>query len=604
MRLLIAPRAHRHGRLIGAVRTLALAALAAWSLVAVTAANASTPADAGSMTVAPGSATAGSSANAFAFTYAAPAGSRTQALLVMTFPAGFTWPQIRDTKGPGYVAFPASRCRAVGPAVVRLGKSSFVLASIDCPSGATLTLTYAGGGTKVTVPSAAGTYPFTTDVVLGNPFRVVKLQPTPSIVIGSSNTDTTPPQLGFVSPADGARLPTSSVTVLVDASDASGIHDVAIDGAPAALVGRHYQSTVALSPGANTIVAVATDGAGNTTTSSIGVHSNVVAPGLAITSPADGTLTASATTAVMGTASAADPADTHLSVTVDGHAATVTGGTFAATVPLAEGGNTIDVVATDGYGLTSTRHVPVVRDSVPPVISVAGVSDGEYSAAAAVTPSFGATDAHLATVSATLDGSRFVSGSPVSAEGTHVLHVSATDTPGNASSATVTFTLDRTTPTIDLDAPAEGSYRRDPATISFDAADANPATVSATLDGAAFTNGGTVTEEGTHVVHVTAADRAGNHASVTRTFTIDRTAPELSVASPRDGALVAGSSVTVFGDVSDISPVDVTVNGAPAPVGGGTFSAIVGLVDGENTITVVATDAAGNSSTVTLTVFH
>ena len=604
MRLLIDPQIHRHGRRIGTVRTLALAAFAAWSLVAVTAANASTSADAGSMTVAPASATAGSSANAFAFTYAAPAASRTQAVLVMTFPAGFTSPQIRDPKGPGHLAFVASRCRAVGPAVVRLGKSSLVLASIDCPAGATITLAYGGGGTKVTVPGTAGTYPFTTDVVLGNPFRVVRLRPTPSIVIGSSNTDTTPPQLSFVSPADGARLPASSVTVVVDASDASGIHDVAIDGAPATLVGGHYQANVALGPGANSIAAVATDGAGNTTISSIVVRSNVVAPDLAITSPADGTLTASATTGVTGTASAADPADTHLVVTVDGHAATITGGTFAATVPLAEGGNTIDVVATDGYGLSSTRHISVVRDSTPPVIAVTGVSDGQYSAAAAVTPAFGATDAHLATVSATLDGNPFVSGSPVSAAGIHVLHVSAADTLGNAASATVTFTLDRTTPTIDLDAPAEGSYRTDPTTISFQAADANLATVSATLDGAAFTSGDTVSAEGNHVVVVTATDRAGNEASVTRNFTIDRTAPELGVASPRDGALIAGSSVTVFGDVSDLSPVSVTVNGVATPVSGGTFSRIVSLVDGENTITVVATDAAGNTSTVTLTVFH
>ena len=182
--------------------------------------------------------------------------------------------------------------------------------------------------------------------------------------------------------------------------------------------------------------------------------------------------------------------------------------------------------------------------------------------------------------------------------------MSAADTLGNASSATVTFRLDRTTPTIDLDALAEGSYRPNSATISFDAADANLAAVVATINGAAFTSGDTVTDEGIYVLVVTATDRAGNEASVTRTFTIDRTPPVLSVASPRDGALIAGSSVTVFGDVSDLSPVSVTVNGAPAPVSDGTFSRIVSLVDGENTITVVATDAAGNSSTVTLTVLH
>lgn len=604
MRLPIAPRTHRHGRRLGAVRAIALAIVAGWSLIAVAAANASTPADVGSIGVAPASADAGSRGNAFTFTYAASAGSRIKAVLAMTFPSGFTTPQVRQPNGPGYVAFAASRCRALGPAVVRLGRNSVLLASIDCPAGETLRLAYGGGGTKVTVPGAAGTYTFSTELVLGDPVRMVKLRPAPSIVIQPSGTDTTPPQLSFVSPADGARLAASSVTVLVDATDASGLHDVTIDGAPAARVGGHYESTVSLSPGANTIAAVATDGAGNTATSSIGVRSNIVAPDLTLTSPADGTITASTTIGVTGTVSAADPTDTHLAVTVDGHPATITGGTFAATVPLAEGDTTIDVVATDGYGLSSTRQVSVVRDSVPPVISVSGVADGQYSNAALVSPSFGASDAHPAVVSATLDGSPFLSGSPVTAEGTHVLHVSATDTAGNASNATVTFTLDRTTPTIDLDAPADRAYLPGPVTLTFDAADANLAAVGATLNGAAFASGDTVTDEGTYVLVVTATDRAGNEASATRTFTIDRTPPVLSVASPRDGALIAGSSVTLFGDVSDASPVVVTVNGVAARAGGGTFSAIVSLVDGENTITVVATDAAGNSSTVTLTVFH
>jgi hypothetical protein len=558
------------------------------------------------MSVAPGSAVAGSRSNAFTFTYAAPAGSRIQALLALTFPSGFTRPQVRVPNGPGFVSFSPSRCRTAGPFVFHIGNRSVLLAPMDCPAGATVGLVYAGGGTKVTVPSTPGTYTFRAELVLCNPTRVVKLLPAPAIDVKSSDpgTDTTPPQLSFVSPAAGARLAASSVTVVVDAADASGIQGVTIGGAPATLAGGHYQSTVALSPGANTIAAVATDGAGNTTTSSIGVRSNVVAPGLAITAPTNGTITAAATILVTGTASAADPSDSNLGVTVEGLPATINGGTFSATVPLAEGDTTIDVVARDGYGLTSTRHVSVVRDSVPPVISVSGVVDGQYSDAASVSPTFSATDDHLATLSATLDGSPYASGSPVTAEGTHVLVVSATDAAGNASTANVTFTLDRTPPVIDLDAPSNGAYTRHPVTITFEATDANLDAVAATLDGAAFASGDTVTDEGPHVLNVTASDLAGNVTTVTTTFTIDSTAPGLTVASPRDGALIAGSSVTVFGDVSDASPVTVTVNGLPAPVTGGTFSRIVSLVAGENTITVFATDAAGNDSTVTLTVFH
>ena len=60
---------------------------------------------------------------------------------------------------------------------------------------------------------------------------------------------------------------------------------------------------------------------------------------------------------------------------------------------------------------------------------------------APVTPVVTITDAHPDVQAVTLDGLAFASGTTVSAEGAHVLAVHAADAAGNASDATVHFSI-------------------------------------------------------------------------------------------------------------------------------------------------------------------
>jgi len=76
----------------------------------------------------------------------------------------------------------------------------------------------------------------------------------------------------------------------------------------------------------------------------------------------------------------------------------------------------------------------------------------------------------------------------------------------------------------------------------------------------------------------------------------------LTISEPKNGAILTESHVTVSGTVSDLKAT-VTVNGIEVEVEGGsldvptslslvspfTFSADIKLIEGENTITVVAT---------------
>lgn len=144
------------------------------------------------------------------------------------------------------------------------------------------------------------------------------------------------------------------------------------------------------------------------------------------------------------------------------------------------------------------------------------------------------------------------------------------------------------------------------------------AVAAANITHTTITNGYSVTytpsaalSDGSHTVTINCKDHDGNAAAEkSTTYTVDTVPPTLNVTSPADGLITAASSVTVAGTTNDAtsSPVVITIslNGTDQgaiPVGtGGTFSKVVTLKKGSNTIIVKAKDAAGKESSVTRTV--
>jgi len=112
--------------------------------------------------------------------------------------------------------------------------------------------------------------------------------------------------------------------------------------------------------------------------------------------------------------------------------------------------------------------------------------------------------------------------------------------------------------------------------------------------------------DGNHSATFSASDNDGNDASgVTIVFTVDTVAPTLDVTSPADNSITNNPTCTVAGTTNDAmsSPVTVKINGVSATVAAdGTFSKDITLTEGVNTLTIVATDTAGKSTTVTRTV--
>lgn len=112
----------------------------------------------------------------------------------------------------------------------------------------------------------------------------------------------------------------------------------------------------------------------------------------------------------------------------------------------------------------------------------------------------------------------------------------------------------------------------------------------------------TTMADGPHTILVMASDYDGNIAnSAGSSIVVDTVPPVLTITSPEDNLVTNQDTVTVSGTTNDATsgPVTLKINEVPVTVQeNGTFTYEFTLTEGDNTITIVATDSAGKSSTV------
>lgn len=172
----------------------------------------------------------------------------------------------------------------------------------------------------------------------------------------------------------------------------------------------------------------------------------------------------------------------------------------------------------------------ITLDTIPP--NVNGVIDSvSYNSDVTITFNEG---------TATLNGAAFVSGTQVTLEGTYTLLV--TDAAFNVT--VVGFAIDKTAPIVH--GVEQGKVYNSGRTIIFNEG-------TATLNGAAFTSGTPVMQDGTYTLIVT--DIAGNVTTVT--FTIDKTAPTGSISISNGALTTTTPSVTLNLTGVDISPIQM-----------------------------------------------
>nr|WP_154641275.1 Ig-like domain-containing protein [Burkholderia cenocepacia] len=449
------------------------------------------------------------------------------------------------------------------------------------------------------------------------------------VTIGGATSDTTP-TLGGTAEA-GSRVSVYDGTTLLGTTtaDSSGKWT--------------FTPTTGLGEGAHSITVTATDAAGNVSAPSAAFELTIDT-----TAPALPTVNATDGTSLSGTAEAG--ATVNIDTNGDGTPdATVTADpsgvwTYTPSTPLPIG-TVIGVTATDAAGNTGpSASVTVTGDTTAPAAPIIGTVTDDVGSVVGAIISGGSTDDATPTLSGTAEAGSTVSVydgttllgtttadpsgnwtfTPTTAlgEGAHSLTVTATDTAGNVSVPSTAFdlTIDTTAPALPTVNATDGTSLSGTAeagaTVNIDTnGDGTPdATVTADPSGAWTYTPSTPLPIGT-VIGVTATDAAGNTGpSASVTVTGDTTAPAAPiVVSVTDdvgsivGLLTTGATTddttpTLAGTAEAGSTVSVydgtTLLGTTTadPSGNWTFTPTTALGEGAHSLTVTATDTAGNVS--------
>jgi hypothetical protein len=399
---------------------------------------------------------------------------------------------------------------------------------------------------------------------------------------GQFRVDLTNPTLAFTTPAAGAYLATKTPGVSVSYADDVALDlttlEVQVNGValPAGSITAAATSATivagTLDEGPNQITASIRDAGGNTASAAVAFNVDVTAPALTIAQPAAGARIGSRDVTVTLTWSDAQgivPATA--AATIDGTASplnTNDDGATAQLTALADGSHTFSASVKDRAGNRGSATVTFIVDTTLPVINVvappagANINDNTPQIdltyndnAGVVTDSLkvkvNATDqTALFTKTATSATGQVTTALP---EGTTSVAAEIRDTTGNVGATTSSFRVDTIAPTGTIDAPLARVNSATPlVTVSY--ADAgsgiDPTSVALTVDGAAVSgvlsagpdsaSGALLTPltDGPHTLQVTFADRAGNPATLSTSFTVDTVLPQLAVAVPANGTFV------------------------------------------------------------------
>jgi hypothetical protein len=194
-------------------------------------------------------------------------------------------------------------------------------------------------------------------------------------------------------------------------------------------------------------------------------------------------------------------------------------------------------------------------------------------------------------------------GTIVSTEGKNqIVQGTVSDKAGNLNTGAASINLDKTPPVVNIASPVSGTVVHTPlAAIAGSATDALSGIAAVRCNGVAATIIGTSFAcsqsliQGINSIEIDVTDVAGNTTSTSTSVAFVRF-PQIKITSPAQSALFNQSPITVSGTLDDPS-AQVTVNGITAPVSGSSFLATVPVQEGISTITAVATNADGSTTT-------
>jgi hypothetical protein len=246
--------------------------------------------------------------------------------------------------------------------------------------------------------------------------------------------------------------------------------------------------------------------------------------------------------------------------------------------------------------------------TVPDTTLTGGPAEASFTSARTATFTLGTTQpGNVGTYVCTLNGTTLPCTTTLSLsalpEGAKTLSVQAKDPSGNLdpTASTRSWTVDATPPVTTLsNGPANGS-RTNSRSATF-AISTNEVFTSRTckLNGTLLACGGASIAlsglaDGKYTLSATSTDRAGNiGTSVSRTWTVDTDPPTTKLTGgPAEGSISSTTTATFVLASDEAGTFACRLDGVALPCTSGSLT-VVGLKDGGHTLSVRATDAAGN----------
>ncbi|HUI92188.1 MAG TPA: Ig-like domain-containing protein [Chitinivibrionales bacterium] len=485
---------------------------------------------------------------------------------------------------------------------------------------------------NVDLVSGTNTFAFVAVDNKGNTLR-----DTLTLVNSASAHDVTGPVIALLQPADSSKVPVTPVTILGTATDPSGVLAVQVNRQTATLSGSSFSINQDLVPGKNTIIITAIDNSPSQNKSSdtftVTLDTTVkdtVGPVFTVATPRNGDTVATATVMISGTT--ADISGV-ASLLVNGVAATIVNNTWSVSVPVAAGPNKLLITATDA----SPQH-NVSRDSIA-IVYNAAAQDKTLPSVAITSPSINtvvsnplnitvtgtASDpAGIASVKVNGFSAAYTSGTwsaviSLSHPGSNAVWAVATDGAGNKDSTSINLIYDSTAadvipPAITLVSHTTGqTVSVSPVLIQVTATDANGINWVTINGDTAVLNAGKYEKSitlatGVNQIKVLAQDKSTNRNIDTLKFTLtydptaaDTVPPKITLVSHTNNQVVSSRNALIQVTATDANGIAwVTIMGDTAVLTAGNYQRNEVLVNGTNTIKVVAQDASSNHNKDTL----
>ncbi len=299
-----------------------------------------------------------------------------------------------------------------------------------------------------------------------------------------------------------------------------------------------------------------------------------------------------------------------------------------------DGDYRITLTALDGGGLRASATIDIHVNNAAPTLAVVTpvanvIVEGLYVISASASGGVASVDVEVRRASdnalvhtaplALADSGYYQSTLDTAGleDGDYNAVVTVKDVTGMTTTASVAMSIDNHAPTLQVSAPAGGSYLSGNVLVAASAVDAHLDLVQYSVDGGPWVSVSTQLDttrlaDGTHDLQVRATDDGGRVTSWQAEVVVDNTAPTSSLSSLASGQTLQGvHSYRVFaGDAVGIRSVTLTVAGQTVPMA---YNAQTGYyeytvdtatwADGSYTAQATVTDIAGRESTTPATSF-